>query len=268
MIRAFQFDEYKSFLKASLKERGANGRGHQAEMARAAGCQASYLAQALNSKVELTPDHAAGIANFMNLKGHELEYFLNLVNLSRASTPELKRILSDKLKHLKEVDLNLSQRIQNRQTDFEQAPDFYYSSWIWMAIHMGMFIESLTTPIQLAERFGISVQNVIEVLDKLKEWKIVSEKKGQWSPTAKNIHLPETSYMNGVSHRNWRERAGLDVEKSKSSSIHYTSVFTMSREDAQKLRSEIVDLLEKSRRLASESQSEEVFCFLSDFFQV
>jgi hypothetical protein len=83
-----------------------------------------------------------------------------------------------------------------------------------------------------------------------------------------DIHLPASHFMNSVSHRNWRERANWDVELGKNESLHYTSVFAISRGDAEILRSFILKVIEKSRSIIKPSPSEEVYCMLCDFFEV
>ncbi len=267
MLRVFDYDSYKEFLKAVLIGKNLAQRGLQAQLARAAGCHPSYLAQALGSKVELTPDHAAGIASFLRLRGTELEYFLNLVNLSRASSMELKRILLDKLNEIKRADQILSHRIEPSPTKSLKVPDFYYSSWIWMAIHRALAVDRYQRPSSLAERFNVSTQSIIKVLEKLKEANLVVEENGIWSSSQVNVHLPETSYMNEVSHRNWRHRALIDIEKENQRAVHYTSIFSMSLEDAERLRAKLLQVIQETRELIEPSPSEEVFCLTCDFFE-
>lgn len=74
MIDLFQFDSYKAYLKRVLLDHSSE-RGFQAKMARAAGCQPSYLTQTLRSEVELTPDHGAKLAKFLSMNGPETDYF-------------------------------------------------------------------------------------------------------------------------------------------------------------------------------------------------
>ena len=51
----------------------------------------------MNSKVQLTSDHALGMAEYMGLNESEQDYFLLLVLYDRASNTKAKKILKKKM---------------------------------------------------------------------------------------------------------------------------------------------------------------------------
>src|SRR3990167_6287563 len=110
MSTVFEYTSYKDYLRHLLLER-SEVRGYQSQLSKAAGCQASYLSQALKTKVELTPDHAVGIGSFMQMNETELDYFLSLVLYSRATLSALKELLAKKLEQMRQAQKNLSQRL-------------------------------------------------------------------------------------------------------------------------------------------------------------
>ncbi len=211
---------------------------------------------------------AAGIATFFGLSRLEFDYFLNLVHYSRASSQTLKEVLQHKLNDLKRENEILSRSIQSNNAPDANAPALYYYSWVWMATHIALSIDSYQTQQSLAKRLNLTPQKVRDILEQLREFGFASEKYGKWTTTGKSLHLSETSFMNEMSHRNWRQQAMLDVESEKSSSLHYSSVFAMSKSDAQKLRNSILNMIQDSRELIEASPSEELFCFICDFFEV
>ena len=91
LAERLQFEE-----RMLLAER-RNAAGFKTELARAAGCTPSYLSQVVSGKPELTPDQAVAIADFLRLGPTETEFFLILVDQSRAGTPRLKSYLQKKL---------------------------------------------------------------------------------------------------------------------------------------------------------------------------
>lgn len=267
MANLFEFKSYKDFLRETLKEKKAE-RGFQAKLAKSAGCQASYLTQALTSKVELTPDHGIGIARILGLGPLETEYFLNLLHYSRASSSELKAHLVRKLEEVKCTQQILSERVTDPLSPKMDTNHEYYSSWMWMAIHAAVGVEKFSDLPSLVSRFGLPRERVLTVLESLQRMGLVEKSGNFWQMTQQNVHLSARNFMNGVSHRNWRDRACADVEKEHSNSLHYTSVFTVSRSDAERIRGQILQMIEASRKSIQDSPSEEVYCMLCDLFEV
>jgi uncharacterized protein (TIGR02147 family) len=267
MANLFEFNSYKEYLREILKEKKTE-RGFQAKLAKSAGCQASYLAQALTSKVELTPDHGMGISRFLGLGPLETEYFLNLLHYSRASSRELKAHLERKMEEAKNTQQILSERVTDPLSPKMDIHHEYYSSWMWMAIHAAVEIEKFSDPESIVNRFGLPREKVLEVLESLQRMGLVEKSGNSWRMSKQNVHLSARSFMNGVSHRNWRDRACADVEKERANSLHYTSVFTVSRSDAERIRSQVLQMIEASRKVIQDSPSEEVFCMLCDLFEV
>ena len=99
----FDFVDYKEYLKARV--RTARTRGLQSEIARAIRCQPSFLSKVLSGKVHLTPDHAVLLAHHWKMTHEEAEYFRELVQLGRASTPVLRQVIEGRLANLKAQSL-------------------------------------------------------------------------------------------------------------------------------------------------------------------
>jgi uncharacterized protein (TIGR02147 family) len=268
MPNIFEFDSYKSFLIEALKTT-SNSRGFQARMARAAGCQPSYLNQALHSKVELTPDHGVRLAKFLELNSRETDHFLNLLHLSRASSPELRSFLSCKIEEGKAAQKSLGNRLSSHQSlQLSSIHHEYYSSWLWMTVHVSLCVEKYSTVQGLSERFKIGSDRIRHILESLRAMGLAKEERGKWRMTETEIHLPAGHFMNNISHRNWRDKACLEASEDRAESVHYSSVFSLSRTDAEKLRHMILKFIDQSRETIKASPSEEVFCMLCDFFEV
>src|SRR5262249_55560726 len=88
----FAYSAYRPYLIALCDQPEAKGMRKQ--LATVAGCQPSYLSQALHGRVHLTEDHLAGIAEFLQLKADEAEFLLLLLREERAGTSVLRRMLA------------------------------------------------------------------------------------------------------------------------------------------------------------------------------
>ena len=74
--------------------------------------------------------------------------------------------------------------------------------------------------------------------------------------------------MTETNHANWRRRAVIDISKLDAKSIHYTSVFSMSRSDAEQLRQLILEAIVAWRAMIPPSLEEDAICVNLDFFAI
>ncbi len=266
MSELFEHTSYKSYLIDLIKEK-SSVRGYHGQLARAAGCQASYLTQVLKSKVELTPDHAVGIGKHLGLSDLELDFFLNLVLVSRAATPALKDMINSKLRQLQRDQQILNKRLTRVEVE-SQNHAFYYSSWIYLSIHMAIGIPELRTVEALGRKFLLDLSAVRRVLKSLQRAGLATVSQDQWTPLKRESHLAPESFMTEANHVSWQARAITDLQRDPGEWIHYASAFTITRNDSSKLRLMILDFIEQTRAKIHESGEEEVFSMLIDFFPV
>jgi uncharacterized protein (TIGR02147 family) len=267
MANVFEFSSYKDFLKALISE-NKEKRGFQATLAKAASCQPSYLSQVLTVKSDLLPDQAIGIAEFLQLGDLESEFFLHLVGLGRASSPSLKKFLEKKLQQLKASNSKLKNRLSNSQPVSQEIEKFYYSSWMWTAIHIATSVTSLQTIKGLSERLSLPPTKVRECLETLEKHGLVKHENGKWTYAGGASHLPPESVMTELNHSHWRQRSVLDIQKNSDESLHYTSVVSMSETDAVRLREVLIHTISQFRKISEPSPAEEVYCFSLDFNQI
>ena len=74
--------------------------------------------------------------------------------------------------------------------------------------------------------------------------------------------------MSQVNHSNWRQRAILDLQKADETGVHYTSVFAVSRADAERMKELIAATTMRQRKMIPASPEEDLYCFLTDFFRI
>lgn len=266
MTDLFRYDDPALYLK-DLIAKNTSIRGYISKLSAAAGCQVSYFSQFLRNKNYLSPDHAAGVSDFLGHSNLESEYFLSLILLSRAATPRLKQKLKKKIESLRTTHTSLSARMQS-QNDTGTAAQRYYSSWLYAAIHMALSIPKFETIPSLAERFDVTHEKVIKTLSSLESMNLICKKEGQWTLLNPQLHLPQSSEMTFMNHLLWRQKALLNIDKEKKEDIHYSSVFAMSETDAAKMKTQVLDFVEHLRSQIKDSPSEEVFCLNLDFFTV
>ena len=263
----FSFQNYKDFIRAQINREGQE-RGYQARLALQAGCQRSFLSQVLNGDLHLQREHGAELARFWELDEGESEYFIGLIDLARAGTPHLKRLILGRLAQIKETRENLTQRIRGKDFGDLEIGATYYSSWYWTAIHIAVSVPAFRTATALAKRLALPVELVRATLKRLEELGIVKREGQGWNIGPRDVHVPADSPFNEANHANWRYRAIQNIQLNHKDATHYTAVFTMSRADANKLQRTLTDTLVEARRLIAPSPEEELYCLSADFFRV
>lgn len=119
-MQIFSFTDDIQVIREFLKE-NSGIRSVKSKLAEAAGCQLSYLSQALAGKVFLTPDHAFGISKFLRLNEVEAEYFMLLVQVKRAGAREHRSYLQSKLAEIRKTKFKVEAAIKpsGKLTDSE-----------------------------------------------------------------------------------------------------------------------------------------------------
>lgn len=261
------FTDYKKALAELLKSHSSIP-ALKSRAAKAAGIQASYLSQVLHGNSQLTPDHALGLADFFKLSNTETEYFLELVNLERASTPALRKHLNQKLQSLSAASRkSLAQVVERPQSDL--SPEFfafYYGSWVPSALHIAVSIPSLQTENALHEHFRIPHTRIRETLSLLEKQGLVAFTGKKWSLVDTQFHLGKNSPWLRLHAQNWRDRA---LERLQDPEVlAYTDVCSMSRSDATKLQERWMQDIKNFRRSVQSSKEETLYCLNLDFFRV
>jgi len=266
MVNIINFIDYKEFLRSLVDERGVK-RGFQSELAEAAGCQRAYLSQVLRSNVHLTPEHACNMAHFLGLDHFETEYFLTLVDLGRAGSPRLQQRHKTKLERIKLEAESFAKRLKESSLPSAEAQALYYSSWHWGAIHMLVGIPQMQMPKAIAKQLNLPIDHVMEILRGLKSMGLITMENDRWISTGSNLHVPKDSPLNGVNHQNWRSIAVQDSQNINSEGIHYTSAFTVSKQDYEKLKTMLLKFIDNQRSIIGPSACEELVCFTCDLFK-
>lgn len=269
-MEIFEVDDYRTYIgfraETSLPRRGALSR-----MAAAAGCHLSYLSQVMAGTTNLTADQASGLAHHWGLGSDETEILLTLVHAERASTPRLRAFYAKKIDALRKVRAVLSQRLANDEPETATPTSvLFYSDAIYGVIHLALTLPDCRTLEKLSAKLGLSEKRLKGILAQLQAWGLVAEDPrtpGAYHATKRSLHLPAESPLCAVNHHNWRMKAVEDSRTMTEDHLHYTALHTLSREDARRLRSLVLDFLEETRRIVGPSPEEEMVCLLVDYFR-
>lgn len=264
--KVFGFKTYLPLLKAYLT--GDGNRGRLSRAGEALNVQRSYFSRVLSGELQLTPDHAFRLSEFLGFNESERDYFLALVETERASTPSYREFQKRRAELLRKKFESLDERTNRKALAAPQNDIEYFSAWYWSAIHFLTSTVDGQTVDALSQRLNLSPKVVREVLQGLKTRGYASSRGERWLYAAGEFHTPKGDPLTVIHHQNWRTRAVQDAQLNSDESIHFTAVQSVSRGDVEKLRELLLSFIGDASRIAGPSNPEETIALTCDLFRV
>lgn len=265
--QVYEFTDYKAYLLHAL-DTSETARGMRTRMAQALGCQTAFVSQVLNGHTHFSLEHAARIRTFLALSKDEGDFFMLLVHLGRAGTRDLAEYYRDQLEGIIRRRQTISERIQVKRALSKEDQAQYYSSWIYATIHVMLSIPRFKTAAALSEHLALPLNHVTEVLEFLASVGLARRIGGRFEIGTTRIHLGQDSPLISKHHTNWRMRAIHALDVPQKGDLHYSSVVTLSEDDAKKIREILLASLEKVEPILVESKEEAAFALSLDLYRI
>ena len=265
----FKIMNYREIIRNKIKE-NEDLRGYQKQLAKAGGCQPSYLSQVINSHVHLTADQAAGFCESWGFNEDETDYFIGLVLYERSNSRPFKRNILNKLSRLREKYQRISEHFDDAQKlRVNEHLIEYFNTWYFSAVNTLLTIPEFQAIEKIAYHLGLKEELVRKCVDKLVEMGFaVKDGENRWKTLPFHLYLTEETPLRIAYHANWRQQANRRMQMSEKQGVHYSVVASLSRSDFEVLQTKICDLIKESRYTIASSKEELIICFLCDFFPV
>ncbi len=252
-----------------LKSLPNKGRGELRRLSIATGIHSTTLSQAVKGGRPFSLEQVASICRYLGLNELETKYALFLLRADRAGTKVLRDIFEAELKALRKQALELVHVVKRDKVLSDSEKAFFYSNWYYSAIAVFSSIRSLQSAAALSARTGLSKQITNQAIDFLVKAGICVDQNGRIEPGTNSTHLESKSPLVSRHHGNWRIKAmerhpNLDQEIE----IAYSSPMSISKEDAKKIRSLIVDLVRKIGAIRDPSPCEEGYFLNIDWIKM
>jgi hypothetical protein len=144
----------------------------------------------------------------------------------------------------------------------------YFSTWIWSALHFLTSIPAFQTVDAISNRLKLSSTLIEQHLIELEKMGFIEKKQNRWIYRSGEFHAPKDSPLVILYHQNWRNRAVTDSYEMQDSSVHSTTVQTLSRADYEKIKEMLLHFLSEVSQIAGPSNPEECMALTCDLFQV
>lgn len=268
MKNLFTYQSYREFLSdLSLDEN--TKRGFQSRLAKAAGCQAAYLSQVLKQRVHLTEDQLLPIAEDLGFSAAETNYVLLLLRYEKAGTPNLQLYLKQGLATIRSDQNKLSAHANpDRIVRLEEELTKYFASWIPSVIHLLTSSENYRTVDRIAERLKLSKKVTKETLNFLLKMEWVKKINQDYHYASGSVHIPKESPHHSSMQTTRRVLALNSIAIDSQDSVHFSSIFTISKDAFVELNSLVSNFVQKSTKVIHASGTEDVYCLCLDLFQI
>lgn len=244
-----------------------SSRGYRSQLAKAAGFHSSYLSQILRGTSHLSQEQALRLAKFWGLDENAISYFLDLVDLNRGAGKDLKAFLSARLAVRRQQFRDISNRIEASHSIPVENQYRFYSVWYYSAAYMLIEIDAYaSSPNKIAARLGISLEQVSALLRSLEEIGLIEQREGRWTRLVKSMVLKDFP-MKGVYLNGWRRQAMRSIELQRGTT-HFTSIYTLSTADLERIKLIMEEAAEKSREVGLNSRGDDLYCINMDLFRV
>jgi len=270
MVDLFSASDYRSYLKEWIAERPGKGRGQISALAKTARCAPAYFSRVLLGQADLSQEQAYAIQSVLGHSPDEAQFFILLLDRDRAGDVAWRAFCDRRLTAAREARTDLQKRFKSAGTLSREAQAVYYSSAHYAAIHASISVPELQAVPALEKLFRLPAGRILEVLQFLAETGLAVEDKGRWKIGNNRLHLGRDSTLIRQHHTNWRLEALKSLDRGKGAQglddLHYSSVVTVSREDAHKLRELWIRALEEFNQAVAPSPEETVRALVIDFF--
>jgi uncharacterized protein (TIGR02147 family) len=264
----FDYRDYKKWVNDRIAAMPKGGRGQYMRIVESLGTSSAIVTQIFKGDRDLTAEQAVLLSDHFGLSKVERQYFLLLVNYSRAGSHRYKKILEEEITEFQIRAREIKSRVPQDKELTEEAKAILYSNWYYLAIWSLTAIPGFETIDVITERLQISRTKANQALEFLEKHGLVKSTNGKLSIGATLIHLESASPNIPRHHQNWRGRAFLKYENLGTNDVAYTAPITLSKKDAEVMRERVLTFVSDTLKLVKDSPSEELHCLCLDWFRV
>ena len=264
----FKYTDYKKWVVERIESMPKAGRGQYMRIVEHLGTSSAIVTQIFKGSRDLTAEQAVLLSDYFGLSKIERQYFLLLVNYSRAGSHNYKKILEEEIFEFQKKAKEIKNRVPQNQELNEEAKAILYSNWYYLAIWSLTAIPSFDNLDLITERLKIPRSKANQALEFLIKQGLILEVNGKLQIGPTLIHLESTSPNIPRHHQSWRNRAFLKYEEFGGDDVAYTAPITLSKKDAIEIRERVLKFISETLSLVRDSQSEELFCLCMDWYRV
>ena len=269
-MNIFKFDDYKDCIQSYVESAPQNGRGQFRAIATYLKMHPTLVSRIFNGSREkdLTFEQAADLAHFLKLNDLETDYFLLLVEQSRAGSKSLKLNIQKRKQKLRRQASELSASFEGAHEISEADRAIYYSHWYYSAIQLLTDIPGYQNVNAIATLLKLPHDTVEKAVEFLVATKMVLREHSHLACGPNWIFEPAQSPYAARHHINWRLKSIERLHDYKSGEKFLTLPVTISKKDRATIAQMILDFVTHVKKIVEPSPPEQLSVLTIDLFDV
>lgn len=267
MVKVYQFTSYKKFFNAWIQQQPNNGHGEYRRLSIALGISTTMVSQIFNGEKDISLELACEMTDYLLLNDDESDYFILMVEYSKAGSVKLQARLLKQIQDRQEKAKKLENRLKKEHTLEDKAKQQYYSAWQYPAIRILTDIPNVNSADVISQRLQIPKNQVMKILDFLIENHLVVKKGEKLSMGPAHIYLPPSDPSANRNLQNWRQLGFQKMNFQSDETFFYSGQYALSQEAAELIRKMLPDFIENILKIVRPSASETTRCMNVDFFE-
>lgn len=268
MLSIYQYDSYKKYFNDWVKQQPKNGHGEYRRLAAALGVSTTMVSQIFNGDKDLSLELACEMTEYLLFNDDDADYFLLLVDFSKAGSVKLRSRLSRQIKDRQGKAKKLENRFKNVTTLSESERNVYYSTWINQAIRILIELEDSNTIDSIVNKIAVPKNQVMKAVEFLNKVGLVNQKGNKLFSGDSHVYLPSSDPIVGRYHWNWRQLAIQKMQVTNDETFFYSGQYTLSNEVADEIRRLLPDLIKSVVEKVKPSKSQTARCLNIDYFDL
>lgn len=264
-LSIFAYNSYHTYLCDRLGSLGSRN-GKRRDFAQKLGIHASYISLVLKGTSHLSLEQAVDANVFFGHSNEEGEFFVLLVSRDRAGTNLLRKHFQEQIDKMISLRAQVENHVDGKEIILKEIKEEYYSSYIYSAIFVLASIPEFQSPTTIANALNVPVTKVEKITLFLIRAGILERNNGTIRPGKRMLHLNNSKISIKKHHTNWRLHALQAIDRNPTLGSHYSACFSLSKLDAVKLNSLILENLEKYLKVIGKSQEEVAYVYNFDFY--
>lgn len=265
MRSIFEFDDYKTWMKAKIHLKPQHGRGEISRIAECLNVHVTLVSQILRNDKDFTIEQAHTIAEYFGINDLETDYFMNLVQMNRAGTASLKEFFKRQQAELKAKSLHLKNRLNvDRNLTTEESARFY-SSWLYSAIRVYCSIGEGKTKEEIAIQFQLKNKELNDAIDFLISTGLLKLKDQGYVVGPQRTHAAFGTPFLKSHLSNWRTKTLESIHSLTPEELMYSSCLSISKKDFAILRERFAEAVKAVNETVQSTEPEEMVVFNLDW---
>jgi len=266
-MSVFEFDDYKDFFNHWVESLPKKGHGEYRRVAMALSVSTTMISQVFKGDKELSLELACDLCEYLNMSEDETDYFLLMVEHRRAGSVKLQKRLHRQIKERQEKAQKLENRLRKETQLSEETRAIFYSSWIYSGVRILASCDGYDDAAAISGKLNLPRNQVQKVLDFLLGHGLLVQKKGELQLGPTTTHIGSSNLLTVKHHQNWRLQGFNRMVQMEEKNLFYSGPMSLSEEVADKVRQEILNLLDHVYKVVPPSKSETTRCLNIDWFE-